>query len=166
MSLTKDDTLSTLGLYQKMRNDFEPHGLITYALQKKHFATQPQAYEALEGLLQWIMCHREIRYAETPFVMLRGEVALMYDTMVESGLYERFCIQEFGIVIKRHEAHVPELSFLKNEKALEHTFTRLQVAYSNLLADGLKKWLLEPRPQILFYTDIARAAVPYSHTST
>ena len=138
--------------YQEIKDDFDSLGLLAFAVQGKHFATESEARDALDGLEQWLACHLHPTDAKSPMVMLRSPVALMFDVMVLSGQYEGFCRRYFGAPIKRHNVDVKMRNDLTNQDAVPFMLTRIQSAFGDECATALQAWISDPQPQMLFVT--------------
>ncbi len=159
MTITSSKPTVLLQRFWEVRNDFESDELIAFSINRKHFATEVAAHNALMGLLQWLTCHLEQDQTTVPMVMFRSSVACMFDVMNEFGSYENFCKMHLGLKIIRHNVNVEALNDLYKQNASTLTLTRLDVAYGNDTVRTLQDWMIDIRPpQILFYTTTQKLA--------
>lgn len=149
------DNHSALLKFWEINSDYDYIPLLAFALTHKHFETQKEAYGALLGLEQWFACHLHPTTSKAPMVMLRGPVALMYDTMVKHGDYNTFCQRYFGTLIKRHDIDIEKLHELNNTKAVQAMLERISSAFKEDCVEALQNWVADRRqPQILFYSSV------------
>ena len=147
------DESSALSKYWEINSDYNYIPLLAFALKHKHFATEKEAHCALKGLQQWHACHLHPTTSQAPMVMLRGPIALMYDTMVKHGDYDRFCLRYFGTTIERHDVNIERLHELSNMDAVPFMLIRISQAFGEDCVPALQEWVADRRdPQILFYT--------------
>ncbi|MAZ67245.1 hypothetical protein CL652_00550 [bacterium] len=121
----------------KSHVDFAP--VIRFAVEGGFAPDERSAERVLDGVLQWLVGHASAEHAQTPYVMMNGDVDEMFHALIlNTRIYLQLCREHIGFYIHHTPLDAEEAEGV--EEGIGYTIDYILDTFGDLVSPSILHW--------------------------